>query len=201
MANTMTTYLKSQNLNEENYVKFSELFKTENENSSYVDIIEHFNKLFDEKFNNSDNVIDRNFMDQNIGSKWITVEFGDDGYSSEVDVIIESAWSVPTEYLQKVRDVLTEWNEDITLSGTYEDEGYSPIGAFVYAFDYDDIEDPVNRLIRITQICKDISNWNKDKKIKFINDSKEITEHNKNLFLSIYENPRDGFWNQWRTND
>ena len=141
MANTMTTYLKIQNLNEENYVKFSELFKTENENSSYVDIIEHFNKLFDEKFNNSDNVIDRNFMDQNIGSKWITVEFGDDGYSSEVDVIIESAWNVPTEYLQKVRDVLTEWDKDITLSGTYEDEGFSPIGAFVFGYDYDDIED------------------------------------------------------------
>ena len=42
----MTTYLKIQNLNEENYVKFSELFKTENENSSYVDIIEHFNRFY-----------------------------------------------------------------------------------------------------------------------------------------------------------
>lgn len=141
MANTMTTYLKIQNLNEENYSKFSELFKTENESSSYVELNNHFNKLFDEQFNDSDNVISRDFMDQNIGSKWITVEFGNDGYSSEVEVIIESAWSVPTEYLQKVRDVLTEWNEDITLSGTYEDEGYSPIGVFVYAFDYDDIED------------------------------------------------------------
>ena len=141
MANTMTTYLKIKNLNEDNYSKFSELFKTENENSSYVELINHFNKLFEEQFNDSDNVISRDFMDQNIGSKWITVEFGDDGYSSEVDVIIESAWSVPTEYLQKVRDVLTEWNKEITLSGTYEDEGYSPIGAFVYAFDYDDIED------------------------------------------------------------
>ena len=78
--------------------------------------------------------------------------------------------------------------------------GYKTFSDF-FDEDYDDIEDPVNRLIRITQICKDISIWNKDKKIKFINDSKEITEHNKNLFLSIYENPRDGFWNQWRTND
>jgi hypothetical protein len=25
--------------------------------------------------------------------------------------------------------------------GTYEDEGYSPVGAFVYGYDYDDIED------------------------------------------------------------
>lgn len=134
----MTTYLKIQNLNKDNYSKFIELFKTE---MYHVDIIEHFNKLFDEKFNNSDNVINRDFMDQNIGSKWINIEFGDDGYSSEADVIIESAWNVPIEYLKKLRDVLTEWDKDITLSGTYEDEGFSPIGAFVFGYDYDDIED------------------------------------------------------------
>lgn len=141
MANTMTTYVKIQNLNEENYLNFIELFKAENESSSYVEPINHFNKLFDEQFNDSDNVISREFMEQNIGSKWINIEFDKDEFSSEVYLTIESAWCVPTEYLQKVRDMLTSWNKDITLSGTYEDEGYSPIGAFVYAFDYDDIED------------------------------------------------------------
>lgn len=141
MANIMVTYVKIDNLNEETFLKFSELFKTENENSSYVELINHFNKLFDEEFNEPDNVMDRDWMEQNIGSKWITVEFGDDGFTPEVDLVIESAWSVPTEYLQKVRDVLTEWDKNISLSGTYEDEGYSPIGAFVYGYDYDDIED------------------------------------------------------------
>ena len=80
-------------------------------------------------------------MEQNIGSKWITVEFGDDGYTPEVDVIIESAWSVPTEYIQKVVEVLNQMDKDIVAYGTYEDEGYSPVGAFVYGYDYDDIED------------------------------------------------------------
>ena len=141
MANTMTTYLKIQNLNEETFLKFSELFKTENENNSYVELKNHFNTLFDEKFNDSDNVISKDFLVQNIGSKRITIEFTDDGYSSEVDIIIESAWNVPMEYLRKIRDVLTEWDKDITLSGTYEDEGFSPIGAFVSGYDYDDIED------------------------------------------------------------
>jgi hypothetical protein len=78
--------------------------------------------------------------------------------------------------------------------------GYRTFSDF-FNEDYDDIEDPINRLIRITELCKDISNWDKDKKIKFINDSKEITEHNKNLLLSIYENPRKCFWHQWRMND
>jgi hypothetical protein len=141
MANTMTTYVKIKGLNEDNYLKFKELFQTERDDSPYVELIEHFNKLFGEKFNNSDNFFGREWMMNNIGSKSIQIEFGGIEYLPEIDLIIESSWSVPTEYIQKVRDVLTEWDKDITLSGTYEDEGYSPIGAFVYAFDYDDIED------------------------------------------------------------
>jgi hypothetical protein len=141
MANVMTTYVKIVNLNEETFLKFSDLFKTENDNSSYVELVNHFNKLFDEKFSEPDNVMNREWMEQNIGSKWITVEFGDDGYTPEVDVIIESAWSVPTEYIQKVVEVLNRINKDIVAYGTYEDEGFSPIGAFVYGYDYDDIED------------------------------------------------------------
>jgi hypothetical protein len=56
-------------------------------------------------------------------------------------LILESAWNVPTLYLEKLTDVLTEINKDIIVYGTYEDESYEPIGAFVYAHDYDDIED------------------------------------------------------------
>ncbi len=138
MANTMTTYVKVGNLNEEMFSKFSDLFKTENDNSSYVELINHFNKLFDEQFNEPDNVMDRDWMENNIGSKWITVEFDDDGYTPEVNIIIESAWNVPTKYLQKIVDFI---GGDVVVYGTYEDESYDPIGAFVYAVDYDDIED------------------------------------------------------------
>jgi hypothetical protein len=141
MKNTMTTYVKIKGLNEENFLKVRELFETENDNSSYVKLTDHFNQLFGEQFNDSDNVIGREWMERNIGSKWIQIEFGDAEYSPETDLVIESTWNVPTGYIQRVRDVLTEWDKDITLSGTYEDMDYSPIGAFVYAFDYDDIED------------------------------------------------------------
>ena len=141
MANTMTTFVKVVNLNENTFSKFKELFETPSENSSTVELINHINKLYGTEFNEPDNVMDREWMEQNIGSKWIGIEFDGNEYSSEVDLVIESAWGVPTEYLQKVRDVLTEWDKDISLYGTYEDEGYSPIGAFVYGYDYDDIED------------------------------------------------------------
>ena len=141
MANIMTTYVKIVNLNEETFGKVKELFETEGENNSDVKMMEHFNKLFGTEFNDSNDFMDRQWMDENIGSKWIRVEFGDVEYTPEVDLIIESAWNVPTEYLQKVVEVLNEVDKDIVAYGTYEDEGYSPVGAFVYGYDYDDIED------------------------------------------------------------
>ena len=140
MANTMTTYVKIVNLNEETFNKVKELFETEGENSSIVNLTNHFNGLFDWEYDETD-YNQREWMDENIGSKWISVEFNGSEYSSEVDLIIESKWSVPTEYIQKVVEFLNKTDKDIVAYGTYEDEGYSPIGAFVFGYDYDDIED------------------------------------------------------------
>ena len=141
MANTMTTYAKIVNLNEETFGKVKEIFETEGENSSTVNVVNHFNKLFGTEFNDTDNYMSREWMDENIGSKWIRIEFGDVEYTPEVDLVLETAWNVPTEYIQKVVEVLNEVDKNIVAYGTYEDEGYSPVGAFVYGYDYDDIED------------------------------------------------------------
>ena len=73
MANTMTTYVKIVNLNEETFGKVKELFETEGENTSDVKVVEHFNKLFKTEFNNTDNYMNREWMDENIGSKWIKI--------------------------------------------------------------------------------------------------------------------------------
>ena len=139
MANTMTTYVKVVNLNPETHKKFTELFSTP-ENSSFVDTLENLNKIFGEEFNEVYGVT-REWMEENVGSKWISVEFDGSDYSSEVELVIESKWSVPTEYIQKLVEVLNETDKNVAAYGTYEDEGYSPIGAFVYGYDYDDIED------------------------------------------------------------
>ena len=141
MANTMTTYVKIVNLNEETFGKVKEIFETEGENSSEVNVVNHFNKLFGTEFNDTDNYMSREWMDENIGSKWIRIEFGDVEYTPEVDLVLETSWNVPTEYIQKVVEVLNELDKNIVSYGTYEDEGYSPVGAFVYGYDYDDIED------------------------------------------------------------
>ena len=115
MANTMTTYVKIVNLNEETFNKVKELFETEGENSSEVNVINHFTKLFDEEYDETD-FTEREWMDENIGSKWIRIEFGDVEYTPEVDLILETAWNVPTEYIQKVVEVLNKLDKDIVAA-------------------------------------------------------------------------------------
>jgi hypothetical protein len=141
MANTMTTYIKISNLDEMNFDKLKELFETENENTSSVELVNHVNKLYETKFSEPDNFMDREWMEQNIGAKWISIEFDGNEYYPDIDLVTETAWNVPVEYLKKVRDILTQWDKNISLSGIYIDESFSPIGAFVFAHDYDDIED------------------------------------------------------------
>ena len=133
----MTTYVKICNLNSLTFNKVKELFGTED--GLQVDINNHFNRLFSTKFDDLNHKIDRQWMDENIGSKWIRIEFGE--FDLQVNLMIESAWSVPTYYLENLVSFLNRYDLDIVAYGTYEDEGYSPVGAFVYAYEYDDIED------------------------------------------------------------
>lgn len=147
MANIMTTYVKIKNLDEESHKKLVELFQTKGETFTDEDLLPHFNKLYDRNFNDTHNFYGISFMLDNVGSKWLTIEFGCwsfeefKQYSDTVDLILETAWNVPTKYLEQLTSVLTEINKDIIVYGTYEDESWEPMGAFVYADDYDDIED------------------------------------------------------------
>ena len=143
----MTTYVKIKNLDEESHKKLVDLFQTEGDSFTDKDILPHFNKLYDRNFNDTDNFYGIAFMTDNVGSKWLNIEFGCwsteefKQYSDTVDLILESAWNVPTLYLEHLTYVLTQINKDIVVYGTYEDESWEPMGAFVYADDYDDIED------------------------------------------------------------
>ena len=147
MANIMTTFVKIINLNEESHNKLVDLFQTEEKSFTEKDLLPHFNKLYDRDFNDTDNFYGVAFMNDNVGSKWLNIEFGCwsteefKQYSDTVELVLESAWNVPTKYLEKLTQVLTEINKDIVVYGTYEDESYNPMGAFVYALDYEDIED------------------------------------------------------------
>jgi hypothetical protein len=64
---------------------------------------------------------------------------------------------------------------------------------------YDDIEDPIERLLKIVEICKDIQSWDDTKKKKFFYKSMVITTHNYDLLTSQYpDNMRKNFWHRLR---
>ena len=140
MANIMTTRFTIKNLNEETFEKLITLMELDQNDNYSVDYIKNINILYEKEF--TDEIIpDYEFMVENVGAKWITIEGIDKNYSDEVDVLIESAWSVPVGYLEKLAEYLTKLDENIILTGTYEDESMEPMGAFVYGHNFDDIED------------------------------------------------------------
>jgi hypothetical protein len=140
MANIMTTNVSIKNLNEKTFEKLKSLMET-NETSKYsVDLIKNINMLYEKEFTN-ENAPDYEFMTETVGAKWISIESIDNNFSEEVDLLIESAWHVPSGYLEKLAEYLTKLDKNIVLVGTYEDESLEPIGAFVYGNNYDDMED------------------------------------------------------------
>ena len=136
----MTTRFTIKNLNEETFEKLQALMELDQNDNYSVNYIKNINILYEKEF--TDEVIpDYEFMVESVGAKWITIEGIDKNYSDEVDVLIESAWSVPVGYLEKLAEYLTNLDKNIVLTGTYEDESLEPMGAFVYGHNFDDIED------------------------------------------------------------
>jgi len=81
------------------------------------------------------------WLGDNIGSKWIYSEYDHDDDTEFTHLVLTTAWSVPQGFLKKLSEVLSDIKEDCYIMGTYEDESYDPMGAFLYAKDFDDIED------------------------------------------------------------
>lgn len=136
----MTTRVSIKNLNTETFEKLNALMANDEKDKYYVDWINNINILYEKEFT-IENAPDYEFMTESIGAKWITIEGMDKNFSEEVDLLIESAWSVPSGYLEKLAEYLTNFDKNIVFSGTYEDESLEPMGAFVYGHNYDDVED------------------------------------------------------------
>ena len=81
------------------------------------------------------------WLGDNVGSKWIYSEYDHDDDTEYTHLVITSTWAVPQGFLKKLSEVLIDIKEDCYILGTYEDESYDPMGAFLYAKDWEDIED------------------------------------------------------------
>ena len=133
MATSMDTFVSVRNGNKEVAERLKELLDT-NDSNQLV------NNLFDTDFS-EDNYPTVDWMVDNVGAKWITSEFNYDDDPQYCHIQFETAYSVPQGFLKRLAEEVGKIKEDCYIVGDYEDEGPSLIGAFVYAHDYDDIED------------------------------------------------------------
>jgi hypothetical protein len=133
MATSMDTFVSIRKGNKEVAEKLKELLDTDTPNQLV-------NNLFDTDYND-DNYPTVEWMIDNVGAKWIQCEFNYDDDPQHCHIQFETAYSVPQGFLKRLAEELSKIKEDCYIVGDYEDESPEVIGAFVYAHDYDDIED------------------------------------------------------------
>ena len=76
--------------------------------------------------------------------------------------------------------------------------GYKTFSDF-WDEDYDNIENPLLRLLEITHLCQKINEWDWHAKNNFFNEVTKVTDYNFKLLKSIYtENKRNQFWETFR---
>jgi len=152
MANEMETYVTIKNGDVNIANKLKELF-TPKEGEYNSRTIELINRLYSKDYTWDINLSkeeneeaentwpEYQWLGDNIGSKWIYSEYDHDDDTEFTHLVLTTAWSVPQGFLKKLSEVLSDIKEDCYIMGTYEDESYDPMGAFLYAKDFDDIED------------------------------------------------------------
>jgi hypothetical protein len=77
--------------------------------------------------------------------------------------------------------------------------GYKTFSEF-WDESYDDIKDPTERLVKVVELCKEISEWDDQKKKLFFYKSMINTSHNYELLSSFYADKkmRSNFWHEFR---
>lgn len=150
MANEMRTYVTVKSEEPKVTDKLRELFIPK-EGKYEVDAIDLINRIKEtdysyqnettkEDWNRDVDFPDNDTWKELIGPKWLYVEYDHQELPEDCNIVLRSAWSVPIPFLMKLIDTLTEIDEDCYIKGTYEDESYDPSGAYIYAKDYDDME-------------------------------------------------------------
>jgi hypothetical protein len=150
MANEMTSFVRVKKANDNVVKRLKEIF-TPSEGKYDVSSIELLNRVYGTNYSYEADKEDwdrekdwpsNEEWESKMGPKW---SYGEEFYMDEGETegsfIIRSAWSVPQNLLFNIAKELYTIKEDCYLVGNYEDEGYDPVGAFIYANDYDDIED------------------------------------------------------------
>jgi len=149
MANEMRTFVTVKSEDPKVATRLQEIFKPQEGEyeATALDVINNIkgtNYTFNDR-DDWDREVDfpsNDLWEQMIGPKWMYVDYDHSDEPEFCNIVLRSAWSVPTGFLETLIKELQKIDEDCYIKGNYEDESYDPCGAFVYGkFDYDDMED------------------------------------------------------------
>ena len=152
MANEMSTFVSVQSENPKVAERLKELLSPA-EGKYETNALEIINRLKGTDYSYSNETTkedwdkevdfpDSETWEELIGPKWMYVDYDHDENPQYCNIVLRSAWYVPTGFLETLIKELQKIDEDCYIKGNYEDESYDPSGAFVYGkFDYDDMED------------------------------------------------------------
>lgn len=127
MANHVHFAVAFHQINDEARIKLKSMFERVREDSPHA----WFSDIFVEGDLTYEETEKYEWTTANIGPKWCYFE---DRVTDENDVYFtgESAWSAPTEGLQKLLGILVEYDPKIITSICYEDEGPNFFGVEIY---------------------------------------------------------------------
>jgi hypothetical protein len=167
MATEMDNYVQFKNGNKEVFDRVREIFQDptpDSKHPNYSTITPNMvNKLYGKNLQYKEEVGDdwneethwvpQDWWDEYVGSRYIhsQIDYLDDE-SGEGAIILTTAHQVPQGFLNNLAKDLAKIKEDVYIYGTYECETYDPVGAFIYAGDYEDIED--NDSIEVCEIVE-----------------------------------------------
>ena len=149
MANEMRTFVTVKSEDPKVATRLQEIFKLQEGQyeATALDVINNIkgtNYTFNDR-DDWDREVDfpsNDMWEEMIGPKWMYVDYDHEDEPEYCNITLRSAWSVPTGFLETLRNELQKIDPECYIVGSYEDESYDPCGAFVYGkFDYDDMED------------------------------------------------------------
>jgi len=141
MANEVTNNITIHFNDPKTGKKASELFDWIRENENFV-----VPQMFPDK--PSDDLIDRTWMEENVGAKWarlgdeIEIARGDDGSYYDAHMNVGTAWSALTLWVERLVEYL---ESGFTLTHTYVDESLMFVGSNVWEdtdliYSFEDLE-------------------------------------------------------------
>jgi len=167
MATEMDVYVQFKKCNKEVFDRVREIFMDPNTEKEYRNSSQNtphmVNTLYGTNLRYKDDVgeswteekdwVPQDWYDENVGTRWIhsNIDYLDDE-SGEGAIILSTAHRVPQGFLNNLAKDLAKIKEDCYIYGTYECETYDPVGAFIFAEDYEDMED--NDMIEVCKIVE-----------------------------------------------